>query len=297
MSTDFLITFGSWEGRFLLGLEQSLADFEVGSVLSFYYSEYDERTAANRKKGRSICNERGISLDMRSLSIETPVENWRSVINGVQEFARKGKVGGAIIDISTMPREIIWYICWVLGKRKVSAQYVYYSPESYGEGWLSRDPRAPRLVYKLAGVAKPERRTALLVTAGFDPDRARRLVNWFEPDRLFFGLQVESKFRRNSKEMLAIGDALNRDYECTVFELDAFGDDRGESSVSDALSGVIDTHNVVLASLGPKLTAISLFNIHRRMECSALVYAPANQFSENYSSGIGNRYTGQMKWD
>ena len=100
-----------------------------------------------------------------------------------------GECDGILIDISTMPREIIWYALWMVEQKTKSARYVYHSPKKYGTDWLSKDPRAPRFVYKLSGVALPSAKTALIVTVGYDPPRVRRLLNWCEPARSMVGVQ------------------------------------------------------------------------------------------------------------
>ena len=294
MKTEFLITFGSWEDRFVLGMKSNLHDFDIDQVLGFYFEEYGDRTRSNRESATELCTQADTRATFLPLSSATPVENWKTVVSKVATSVAHMKADGAMVDISTMPREIIWYICWALRVNGVPARYVYYSPQSYGEDWLSRDPSAPRLVYKLGGVSRPDRRTALLVTMGLDRDRPRRLVRWLEPDCLLFGIQLDSAFERNQRTMNEYRRALRQDYECQVFELDAFGADRGLSSIRSALGTLVDTHNVVLASLGPKLTAISLFEINRQYESTSLAYAPANQFNEEYSSGIGAQYIGDI---
>lgn len=294
MKTELLIAFGSWEERFALGMRASLRDFDIGEVLGFYFEEYRDRTNSNRALVSRSFSEQGITANFLPLSSATPERNWISVVREVVGGVERTGMRRALVDISTMPREIIWYICWALTTRGISARYVYYSPKTYGKDWLSRDPRAPRLVYKLGGVSRPDRRTALLVTMGFDRDRPRRLVRWLEPESLLFGVQVDSEFERNQKAMEEYRDVLRQDYECEVFELDAFAEDRGRCAIEEALGGLVDTHNVVLASLGPKLTAISLFQIHQHCESTSLAYAPANQFSDDYSSGIGPRYMGNI---
>lgn len=294
MKTELLITFGSWEDRFVLGVEANLRDFNIDGVLGFYFTEYADRTRKARDRIVELCAREDMPLAMLPLEAGSPVGNWRKVVSNVVEGVDRTANGSVLVDISTMPREIIWYICWTLTVNGVAARYVYYSPESYTGSWLSRDPRSPRLVYKLAGVSRPDRRTALLVTMGFDRDRPRRLVRWLEPDRLLFGIQVDSAFERNQKAMRGYRNALTKDYECDVFNLDAFGGDRGRNAIKRALDGLVETHNVVMASLGPKLTAVSLFEIQRETESASLAYAPANQFSEDYSNGIGTRYVGDI---
>ena len=192
-----------------------------------------------------------------------------------------------------MPREIIWYMLWMIEQNNVIARYVYHSPREYGDDWLSRDPRAPRLVYKLSGIASPSAKTVLIVTAGYDLQRVKRLLNWYEPNKSMIGVQSESKFRRND-EAMAEYNILEKEYDCEIFELDAFSDDFGMEVIKEKLEGIDPSYNIIMGSLGPKLTAITLYKIQRQKQEIGLVYAPSNQFNENYSTGIGRCSEGTM---
>ena len=196
-----------------------------------------------------------------------------------------------------MPREIIWYVLWTVKQSLVKIRYVYHSPDHYGNDWLSRDPRPPRLVYKLSGIAKPSAKTALLVTVGFDPPRAERLISRYEPAKLIIGVQSPSRFPRNDDMMAVYQETINKynkEYACKIFELDAFAEDRGMAAIQEVLEPLGSSHNIIMSSLGPKLTAITLYKLQRQREEIGLVYAPSNQFNQKYSSGIGDCFEGTI---
>lgn len=292
MNNDLLITFASWEERFLLGSQETLSKHEIGQVLVFYLKAYSGRTRNNREGVAEYCTEEGIDCNFTPLSVDEPARAWKAVVNSVTEALGQSNQRNVLLDISTMPRETIWHICWTLKVNDCIAQYLYFSPEDYAEDWISRDPQTPRIVYKLGGVSRPGQKTALVLTIGFDPDRAARIVGWLEPAKLLFGIQAESPFRQNQERMEGYRRSLKEGYDCETFELDSFGDDCGQSAIEDAIEPFVNTHNIMMTSLGPKLTAISLFKINRKFESTSLVYAPANEFNDNYSKGIGSMYTG-----
>ncbi len=60
------------------------------------------------------------------------------------------------------------------------------------------------------------------------------------------------------------------------------------------LNALDSAYNVIMSSLGPKLTAITLYKLHRENEARGLVYAPSNEFSLEYSSGIGPCFEGTL---
>lgn len=288
MNKSNLVTFASWEERFVLGLEANLNQFQLGTVCVLYFDEYKEDTARNRGVVESLVE--GVNFVM--LRADDPASTWKKSIETVSELARGSEE--LFVDVSTMPREIVWYVLWAAEQAGVGVRCLYYSPKDYGDEWLSRDPRAPRMAFKLSGMADPSKATALLVTEGFDEQRVWRLVNWCEPDRLMVGVQEGGRFKRNEDVMRNALREFTREPGWDVFKLDAFGPRFGEVEILEQLGGVSDTHNVILASMGPKLTALALYRIQRRYEDMGLVYAPAGQYNKTYSRGIGEFYSCRM---
>lgn len=286
---DLLIVFASWEDRFQLGFDRDLSMDGIQRALVFYYGSYGVRTQVSRRKVREQCVKNGVEYLQVKLDIEKPADNWRTVIESVEEKATPCQ--SILIDISTMPREIIWYILWIVEKLSKSVRFVYHSPEEYGKEWLSRDPRAPRSVFKLSGISFPSSQTVLLVTAGYDYQRVRRLLTWYEPHKSMIGIQSGTQFERNS-ETMAEYEILKKEYNCVVFEIDAFANDFGISAIREMTESIETSSNIVMSSLGPKLSAISLYKLQREKKNIGLVYAPSNQFNKNYSRGIGRSYEG-----
>lgn len=294
-TSDLLITFASWEDRFRIGFERNLEKISLRKVLVFYFRSYANRTQANRDKVEKICKAKCIEYIPVKFNIDKPADNWRKVLDSIERVIAECRE--ILIDISTMPREIIWYVLWQVEQNSIPARYVYHRPSKYGSEWLSRDPRAPRLVYKLSGIADPSAKTALLVTVGFDPSRAERLISLYEPTKLMLGVQHPSHFSQNEKAVKTyneIIDKYKKEYGCERFELDAFAEDRGMSAIRDVLDQLGSSYNIIMSSLGPKPTAITLYKLQRQRQEIGLVYAPSNQFNEKYSSGIGSCFEGTL---
>lgn len=291
-NSNSLITFASWEDRFRIGFLRNLEKIGVQKTLVFYFSSYADRTKKNRERIDEACKAQHIEYIPVELDIDRPADNWRIVLNSIEEFIVDCQ--DILIDISTMPREIIWYVLWLVEQRPIVVRYVYYSPKDYGDDWLSRDPRSPRLVYKLSGIALPSAKTALLVTVGFDLQRVKRLINWYEPNKLMIGIQVTSLFERNDSTMMEYRETLEKEYNCEIFDLDAFADDRGMTEIQEVLEPLDSSYNIIMSSLGPKLTAITLYQLQRQNERIGLVYAPSNQYNPDYSIGIGRCFEGTI---
>lgn len=294
-NSDSLITFASWEDRFRIGFKRNLKKAGFRKALVFYFDSYADRTQVNRQKVAKVCEAERIEYIEEKLDIDKPSDNWRIVLDSIEEYIVNCQ--SILIDISTMPREIIWYVLWLVGQSPIVARYVYHSPKNYGDDWLSRDPRSPRLVYKLSGIALPSDKTALIVTVGFDLQRVKRLINWYEPNKLIIGIQITSQFKRNDPTMMEYRETLKKEYDCEIFELDAFADDHGMAEIQKALKPIYDSdtsYNIIMSSLGPKLTAITLYKLQQENNKIGLVYAPSNQYNPDYSIGIGECFEGTV---
>ena len=241
---------------------------------------------------RSYCEERAISYREACISTEDPPSNWRTIHDTFSNiFDEHDQV---LLDISTMPREIIWYMLWMSEVIPLVMRYVYHSPKSYTDGWLSRDPRSPRLVYKLSGISIPGARTALLVTAGFDYERIKRLVDWYEPAMLVIGVQMPSLRRKGEVLEDEFRDYFRAESEFHVFEMNALTIDGGIKTIWHEVERIGMSFNLLMSSLGPKITAISLYRIQRSRPSIGLVYTPSNEYNEQYSNGIGESYWGSL---
>lgn len=287
-----LLAFASWEERFLGGLLEDLRVVECSEVLVFYFSSYSDQTHEPRTGAREECLARELRYDEVELDAGRPHDNLRLVDAAIARFDSSSPF---VVDISTMPREIIWYVFWLSEDRKAPLRYRYYSPSSYADDWLSRDPGRPRLVHKLSGIALPQAKTILLVVVGYDIQRVWQLIRFFEPSKLVVALQTDSPFSANDKVMQRYVEELRVGEACSTFEMDAFQEDHGYAAFEHQLADFVDEYNIILSSLGPKLTAVSLYRIQRRWPQVGLVYAPANEFNVDYSQGIGRAFQGVLE--
>ena len=286
-----LVAFASWEDRFVEGVLRDLSEVRCSQVLVCYFSDYCERTEHARSEVRRECHKQ--NLDHREVKLDTgtPHENLRLLDEAVMDLEDSLPV---VVDISTMPREIIWHVFWLCEHREGPLHYRYYSPINYSADWLSRDPGRPRLVHKLSGIASPQFKTVLLLAVGYDSQRVSQLIKFFEPSKLLLGLQSDSPFPDNEPIMARYVDDLRGGERFETFSVDAFQIDHGYGTFEEKLQEVVSQSNVILGSLGPKLSAVALYRIRQRWPQIALVYAPANEFNMEYSRGIGSLFKGTL---
>ena len=75
------------------------------------------------------------------MTFATPTAAWEMV---QQDLHPKAGVGDAVlVDLTTMPREIIWSTLFWLEAAGTEPHYVYNRPETYASDWLAKDPNDP----------------------------------------------------------------------------------------------------------------------------------------------------------
>ncbi len=283
--SDIVITVASWEERFLKGMERLIEAIKPSKVLMFHFKEYAEWSKDNRKDISHFCKEESIEIEGDiQLSFNSPLDSWKELTRQITRVV----VSDALItlDISTMPREAIWSICHVLSQKQASIQYVYNKPGDYAD-WLSRDPGRPRLLYRLAGVQNLGQPTALVVQTGYDVERVKQLVRFYEPNKLLLGLQTGGQFDNARKNRAKHESAFEKHRDVEMFDVDGYSLERSHDKFMEVTEPLLKDHNVILSSLGPKVGALSLFTVKRMLPDIAMSYAPSNEFNREYSSGIG----------
>ena len=292
ISGEVLITVGSWEPRCWLGF-QSLADAHAFSeVFMYFYEEYSGVTEDNRGRIRASCKERQIILHEDKLSFSAPIESWRTLYNTVSKAGMSGR--SVLVDITTMPRETIWILFDLLDPSRNRVRWVYYMPERYNDDWLSRDPDKPRFVPKMGGITELGFPTRLLVLSGFDTERTRQLIMFYEPELIVLGVQSGSQFGNASKNVDKHFSEFGRVPTVSIFNVDAYSGDQGLAVIRREIRGHVAAANLIMASLGPKPSAVALYHLHKAHPQTSLAYAPSKEFNPEYSYGLGTCIYGDL---
>jgi hypothetical protein len=289
--TDAIVAVAGWEDRFALGVERDAERYRPSEAVVICFDEYSEVTADARRQVAALLGSAGCSYSELKVPRE-PVEVWRRCRDVF--FDRRWSSKSVLVDITTMPREVIyWSISFLLGVGAM-VRYVYHLPGQYSADWVSRDTDQPRLVYQHSGISEFGKDTCLLLISGFDTDRAAQLLQFFEPRAVLVGVQSGGQFDNQSKNLAANRALLERRTDVTFFPIDAYAPDHGFSSMYTAIRSRVGAYNIVAASLGPKPSAVALYRLHCLHTDIALVYAPSRQFNLRYSSGIGNSVNGEL---
>ncbi|MFZ3084281.1 hypothetical protein [Rhodoferax ferrireducens] len=293
MSERILLAPAGWEPRFEEGVYIDIIDFKPSKILISFSQEYSERTLPFRNRIRAKAQ----SLSIEYLEFEhdycDAVSLYKSLLKVFEDHvftASKIRFNG-----TTAPRDLIWYALHFLSGRKIPTEFSYFRPLEYGS-YLSRDARAPRFVLKRSGIAYPDQPTCVLALSGFDEERLAQLKQRYEPRKMLIGRQTGDQLGNKHRNISVDCDPAD---EKSYFDFDCY--DTSDISVEilcEKLDELKGSYNVIAASLGPKPCAITLFKLTQLRPEIGLVYIPAGDYSENYSTGIelNNRTLVDISW-
>jgi hypothetical protein len=264
-----------WEYRSLHSLSELISKRVSSQFTLFYYQEMSNLTLENRKSLQELAQSGRVAVEFVPLSYTDPISAWER-INRECATAR-GRGGPFLVDVTTTPREAMWYIFDGLRPEEMKVDYVYWTPASYSKEWLSRDPARPRLLLRRGGVSEYGKRTLLALSTGYDTARAEQLILWFEPAQTVFFVQKGEQFN-NRMSNIEVCDTLSRQYNIEMVPVDFYEPDC-LSIMTEKLDIAIDEYNIILSLRGPKLSAICTYEYVLRNEQVALCYAPTNQIN------------------
>ena len=287
MNNDqIIITVASWEPRFWLGFERLVATRLPKEVYMYFYAEYSINTEPSRVKVREYCQSNSVVLHELRLSFSEPTNSCKTLYKSIGSADLAGK--DLVLDITTMPRETIWILLSLIDGVGSSTRWAYHRPERYNNDWLSRDPSQPRFVPKLGGVTKLGIPTKLLILSGFDVERTKQVITFYEPELTLIGWQQGSQFNNQLMNVSKHEEEFKNCPDVNIFEINAYSSDHGYAEVESQLKKHIQDSNVIMTSFGPKPSAIALYRLHKLYSQTSLAYAPSKEFNPDYSSGIGD---------
>ena len=291
-AVDLIVTVASWEPRFILGMERTLKKYSSRRLLVYFVSEYETRTREARTRLKVIANQRRIELTEKNISFRSPGKTWRLLGGDLGPTSDGGR--DVLLDLTTMPREVIWSALFWLEASLATVYYVYNQPLDYGGGWLARDPDDPRLMFKLSGELELGRPTALVAVTGFDSDRCRQAIEFYEPAKILLASQRGNQYDNSNRNICPnfnSGGVLQEH-----IEIDAFSGEHGYASLRRAVDGLVRNYNVILCSFGPKPSGIALFRLQREYSQAALAYIGCKEYNQDYSTGLGDVVEGTVAW-
>lgn len=288
MKRKVLIICPSWEDRSWLGFEQDFkcSDFNYVIIVKKEHSinphEVDEQNA----KIARYCNDNHIN-NVEILWKDNPIENW----NTLQKVSNDIFLGTEVmVDITTMPRDVIWTILFFATQMSNETINIkYYQPATYNSTWLSKEPLSPRFLLKHSGLMEIGKPTCTVIITGFDTERTQQIVTKFEPQKVVLLIQTGDQFDNEKRNAGNIQKGALKEMgkiDVTCHSIDFYNDDFGGNSIIEILNKLED-YNIILASIGPKTSAIGAYIAYMHYPAVALCYVPCSKYNVDYCKGIG----------
>src|SRR5271166_2167201 len=215
---DVFVTMASWEERFILGSRRLFEKNRPRRAILYYADEYESWSSDHRSQFAELCDHNNIQLDQHMIFLRSPAKTWEVLRT---DLASQTLISREVtVDITTMPRDIIWQVFAFADYMKCALNYVYHTPGEYNKEWLSRDPECPRLVYKLSGESEFGRPTTLIVLTGYDVRRTDQLIRFYEPRTTLLGIQTGAQFDNQFQNVDVHNDLLRPESGIIRFDVD-----------------------------------------------------------------------------
>ena len=291
MSNNIIFLCPSWEERSYLGFEQDNKDIVVNKVIAINKVQPINGTEISVciDKIKNACHQKAIAYE-ELMWKESPIENANILNSSLKQFDENDVLH---IDITTMPRDIIWTLLFFLNHNPNRVIIRYYQPISYCDTWLSKEPYSPRLLLKHSGIIELGKPLCVVIVTGFDMERTRQIVSKFEPHKVVLCIQKGPQFNNanrnevNKHELICKSTGVSN---VSSVDIDCYGEDFGGETIENVISSLSD-YNIIISSFGPKPSAIGVYMAYQKHQEVALCYVPCKEYNKDYCKGIGNLYT------
>jgi hypothetical protein len=238
---------------------------------------------------------------------KNPLTNIDLISNELKTIISLNKRNKKIlVDITTLTREMIFILIYFFKNvppvNKFSVTFVYnpaekyaIDKEDYSDKWLSRGVRDIRSVLGYSGLFLPNKKLALILLVGFEQERAKKIIDNFEPSKVFIGhASIEGAI---TKELQSINKRVFDDLKNMLsvdieqFEFSCKSPDETKKKVNYIINSIKNEYNIVIASLNNKISTIGVaFSAIENPEVQ-ICYPTVNQYNiENYSTSKDEVY-------
>lgn len=200
-----------------------------------------------------------------------------------------------LIDITTFTHEALLILLRLIqvGTKRSSVVLAYAPAKEYSVGlpveqkWLSRGITNIRSVLGYPGENRPSRKSHLIILAGFEVERAERLIDEYQPHVISLGLGklgTATAVQHEQVNRMAFAKLAKRAYRYKDFEFSCVDVAQVEGVVA-IQSSLFPDCNVVVAPMNSKLSTVGVAGAAFRNKDIQICYASASVYNvEGYSS-------------
>lgn len=284
-----LIIYPSWEERSSKGFGKDIQYSFSEVLLLRNFTNHSESLNKQLSQIENACKERSIKINNVNICNDS-IKDWQVLNNEVSKMVDSDD--DVILDITTMSRNIVWTILYILRTKVQKVDIVYHKPQTYAKDWISREPNQPQLLLKHSGIYDFGKETTLIIITGYDEERTKYMLYKYEPKKVYLlvqtGLQFDNSDRNNVETHINICKEFGLKEEDIISNrIDAYSDDLGFDTIESAINMAMES-NIILASFGPKPSAVASYRCHMQHPEIALCYLPCNEYNPKYCQGIGD---------
>lgn len=238
----------------------------------------------------------GTTVDELVLSKTDPILTIDTLIAPLSSFAKSNSK--ILVDISCFTHESLLILQKVIHHLGMKAVYAYcpanvYNPQTKkGEDkWLSRGIGEVRSILGYPGARNPLKSSHLIVLVGFEVERARKLIDRYEPTHLSLGYAddeiPEGAKERNKGRFNELMSAYPSAKEFTFSTLDI---EKTKEAIKNQVKE-FDEANPLVAPMNTKISSLALTLAAEEDERIQICYASALLYNtDEYSEASDECY-------
>lgn len=234
------------------------------------------------------------------ISPSTPIETADAIYRGVNGILGNLRPSNVVVDITTFHREALLILFRVLKEKnqQIKSLHIVYTPAAeLNREWLSKGVADVRTVLGYAGEMLPSKPLHAVIVLGFELERARSLLEAYEPDIISIGVgtnPINTEFQSRNEHFI---DQLVSSYGPEVKKFDICLSDPFEAR--DDLAKYLDrytAYNTVVAPMNNKLSTVGVGLLVLRRPDIQICYAEAAIYNDDaFSQGGQSCYVFSVK--
>lgn len=275
----------SWEDRFIKSFYSDYETYKFHKAILFYFKDerFFELSQSNLDLVIAFANEKNINIELCEMVFHNQVE----IFQKADEALRQSSQQSNYLNITTMPRHLLYIVLNILYKHNNIFDIFYYVPEKYGNE-IAKNPEVPQLLLKHSGIFESDKETLLIISAGLDKERIFQLYYYFEPKKTIIIEEKEGYANIVEEDRINFREGLE-ELNCDFYIRDSFTENNITSFLQNNLAEEIEQYNTLLCSIGPKIASLEFFKYNLKNPKCGIVFALSKEYSKDYSFGLDSR--------
>ena len=287
MSLKTYISCASWEERFTQSISQDYEKYKFNKIVLFYFQEncFFNLSSNNIEIAEAFASQHNISIVKVPLTFNDQIK----IYNKVEQILSTLSKNNYYLNVTTMPRHLIYICLDFLTTNQHKFEVLYYIPNSYGSE-IAKNPDIPQLVIKHSGIFEADKETLLIISAGLDKERIFQLYYYFEPYKTIILEEKQNYSEIKKEKQLDFQKSLSEISNVDFFEINSFVENNIFNFMQSELISDIKIYNTLLCAIGPKIASLEFFKFNKFYPNTGIVYALSQDYSKDYSIGIDKEH-------